>query len=183
VDALALELFLDTVEGRLAAALPAHLAASAQAYADGRAAPPSPTLAPTDAMRVLDGTTSKDTQLAARATSLLRVVAPTVIEADPRVDAARTAAPSWDAWRARCAARDSATRSLFGATHRELLHRLAGCSSESVSTHLGVPPKIDAWHATGPRVGENDVRAVWARLSHVRDRAQRARDHRDSVGR
>ncbi|CAN5868349.1 hypothetical protein BH11MYX2_BH11MYX2_29300 [soil metagenome] len=164
MDTLVLEVFLDTVGGRLAMALPAHLAASAAAYVAARPPPPSPTLAPKDAVRIFAGTTCEDRTLAARAVSLLRVIAPTAIEADAHVTAAYTAIPSWDAWRSLGAARDTATRSLFGMSHRDLLHRLAGCSASN-ETEAPVPSKIDAWHAAGRPVGENDVRAMWARVS------------------
>ncbi|HEY4180823.1 MAG TPA: hypothetical protein VGM90_28455 [Kofleriaceae bacterium] len=164
MDAFALEVFLDMLGGRLATALPAHLAACASAYVSNRPPPPSPTVAPKNAVRLFEGTLSKDAGLAVRAVSLLRVIAPTVIDADPRVTAAYVATPSWDAWRALCAARDEVARSLFGLPHRDLLHRLAGCRSSSQLT-VTVPAKIDAWHAVGRPVSEQDVRAVWARLA------------------
>src|SRR5688572_22120101 len=97
MNAFDAELVLDRVEARLAAELPANIAASAHAYAADTPAPPAIDIAHRDVTAVLAARSFDDQR--ARATRLLRVIAPMVIENAPTVIAARAVDRTWASWR------------------------------------------------------------------------------------
>lgn len=82
------------------------------------------TIAPRDVDAVLAARSFAEHR--ARATRLLRVVAPLVIESAPAVAARGARERTWDNYRALAAARDEHARAVFGISHRALVHSLAG---------------------------------------------------------
>ncbi len=161
MNALDAELALDRLEARLAAELPPHIAASAEAYARETAAPAAidithREIAAVHAARSFD-------ELRARGTRLLRAIAPIVIDSAPSVIAARTRERSWDHWRALADARDTEARRRFGLSHRALVHQLAGTSTEPRPEPI--PPPVVGWmEREGVAITDEHVRAAWSEL-------------------
>ncbi len=129
MNALDAELALDRLEGRLATELPAHITASAHAYAAGTAAPSAISIAPREIAAVLAARGIES--LRARATRVLRVIVPMVIESAPAVIAARAQDQTWPNWRGLVAARDAQARARFGTSMQALVYGLAGVASSA----------------------------------------------------
>lgn len=177
MNALDAELAIDRLEARLATELPAHIAASAQAYAGGGSGPGALDVTHREVAAVL-AARSVDA-LRPRGTRLLRVIAPIVIDAAPRVIAARSLERTWASWRVLAAAREAHARLRFGVSHRSLAHALAGVSTtpvvpgEAVSGSEHGPPRdllapIAEWTreqtGDGP-LPDDAVRAAWNDLA------------------
>lgn len=160
-DLLEAELALDHLEAALAAELPAHLRAFAVAHA--AAAPPPP--APPATRRIAPVVHAlAHPLLADRALALARLLIPIAIDGDPRVAAARTAPPAWDALERLAAARDAAARDRFGLPFVALMHRLAG-AEVAVAAEAALPPPVPGWHAPLARTPSADVQAWWHALA------------------
>ncbi|MGN6104683.1 MAG: hypothetical protein ACTHU0_06245 [Kofleriaceae bacterium] len=123
-DALALEIALDRLEAELATQLPGHVRAFARAHAAGLAPPPAPRAASRPSSVALAREALTHPALAARATALLRLIAPLAIDADPSVAPLRAASPSWPALAALAAARDRVARAWLGLPYVALHHAL-----------------------------------------------------------
>jgi hypothetical protein len=126
MTALDAELALDRLEARLAAELPAHITATARAYAAGSSAPAAIAITAREVEAVRAA--QRFAEHRARATRLLRVIAPIVIDSAPSVIAALSRERTWPNWRALAAARDEQARRWFGLSHRALVHALGGVS-------------------------------------------------------
>jgi hypothetical protein len=172
------ELALDRLEARLAVELPGHVAALARAYADGSAGPSPIVIGAREVDAVIAARRFDEHR--ARATRLLRVIAPIVIDSAPAVNAAYARERTWANWRALAAARDAQARSRFGMPHRALVHALAGVSEVAVSergtaaTHADdgvdrvvqkIPASIDGWNRIGGiAMSDEHVRETWGDL-------------------
>ncbi|MFN0245685.1 MAG: hypothetical protein ACKV2T_02180 [Kofleriaceae bacterium] len=163
MNALDAEIALDRLEARLAAELPVHLAATASAYAAGLSAPAAIAITPREVEAVRVARTFAEHH--ARATQLLRVIAPVVIDSAPRVIGALARDRTWAHWRALAAARDEQARRWFGMPHRALVHALAGVppaaqaadSSHSVVTAKGAPAAFEFADVVGATSAEFTV--------------------------
>ncbi|HEU0036871.1 MAG TPA: hypothetical protein VFQ53_39950 [Kofleriaceae bacterium] len=163
-DLLEAELALDRLEATLAAELPAHLRAFAEAHARGA---PDP-IAPPIARHARSLGTARGAfihpLLEARAIALLRVLAPLAIDDDPRVHAARQQPRSWSAWQALAAARDAAARDRFGLGWLELVHRLHG-STTVAAAPFAWPAPLPAWTAPERTFDAAAIEAMWTTLA------------------
>lgn len=139
---LEVEMALDRVEAQLAAELPAHMRAFAQAYAAGAPLPAAPDLAGRASTASIGRRALAHAELADRGLALLRVVAPIVIERDGGVTAARAVAPTWTGYAALVAARDAVAQARFGRSSRALLHELHGVSEPGPAE---LPGPLEAW--------------------------------------
>ena len=155
------EIALDRLDARLASELPAHIAETARAYADGTHAPAALAITPRESDTVVIARTFPE--LRTRATRLMRLVAPIVIEAAPSVITARSCDRTWDHWRALAAARDAVARQRFGSAHRTLVHALAGVVSHA-SRSTPIPPPFDEWTAEAPAKSDDWILGAWAAL-------------------
>ncbi len=162
-DLLEAELGLDRVEAMLAAELPAHMRSFAQAYAAGAPLPAAPDIAGRASSATVGRRALPHPVLADRGLALLRVVAPIVIERDAGVVAARArfaaSTPSWAAYAALSALRDTVAKARFGRPARDLLRILHG-APEPASAEL--PADIAGWRDVDGLV--LDVDATWAGL-------------------
>lgn len=181
-DALQAEMALDLLESELAAELPAHMRAFARAHAEGRTPPPAPLVARLASSLETAQSACMHDLLYERGLAMLRLVAPLMIEDDPRVVAARNEPPTWDGLARLAAARDTVARQRFGRRAIELAHRLHGVTPERVE--LGAPgPAIEGWQTPDAAIDHAAIMDVWNALSsrfgiagHVRiDRADKAR--------
>lgn len=154
------ELALDRLDAALAAELPAHVRAFANAYADGR---PPPAVPPSTRRLEVARRALAHPELVDRALPALRLLAPIAIDADARVSSA-LAAPDRD-WRALAAlasARDRAAQSLFGVRYVELVHQLHGAVVPA-STERALPPPVEGWSTAAAPVLDVDER--WRELA------------------
>ena len=164
-DVVAAELALELLEGELAAELPAHMRAFARAHADGRAPPAAPTVVRlASTLQTVRGAWIHD-ELGDRALSLLRLLAPIVIEDDPAVAAARRAEPSWDGLAALAAARDAVATRRFGMRAIELLHRLHGCAGVGEAAGQAVGEPIAGWAERGGVVDDSAILDAWRAIA------------------
>lgn len=158
----ALELELDRIEAALAAELPGHVRALAEAYVAGTAvAAPAVLHRSALAHRAL-----AVPELAPRALQLLRLVTPVVVESDAAVAAlrAREGSPSssaWSAYAALAAARDAAARASFQRAHVPWMSWLHG-AGWLVPTLVDWPPPVEGWRSAMPVV---DVERAWHELA------------------
>ncbi len=155
------ELALDRLDGLLATELSAHVRAFAAAHARGTAAPAAPAVLGQRATlaAALVGWTRP--ALAARGLALTRLVAPIILESDPRVAAIRARAPDWADYGALRAARDAAAVAQFGHAYATVIHDLHGTSGVHVAP-VADAPIVDGWAAPDARV---DAGAMWASLA------------------
>lgn len=158
-DELETELALERIEGELAVELPAHMRAFARAHAGGRASPPAPLVAAKRSTLDVARDACSHDLLVDRGLSLLRLVAPIMIEADPLVAALRARQPTWAGLAELAAARDAASRTLFGKPAIELIHQLHGVSSIRVMDDPG--PAIDGWHVPDVAVDTREIDDAW----------------------
>lgn len=191
-DLLEAELALDRVEALLAAELPGHMRAFAQAYAARAPLPAAPDIAGRASSATVGRRALAHPVLADRGLALLRVVAPIVIERDAGVAAARaryaSTTPSWPAYAALSALRDTVAKARFGRPARDVLRSLYG-APEPASAEL--PADITGWR--DPDGQELDLAATWAALvdrfrlgspalsPRVADRAAEGRTERPGV--
>ena len=164
-DLLETELALDRVEAMLAAELPAHMRAFAQAYAAGAPLPAAPDIAGRASSATVGRRALPHPTIADRGLALLRVVAPIVIERDAGVTAARSrfasSSPSWAAYAALSALRDTVAKARFGRSAREVLMLLHG--APAVASWPGeLPGPLAGWKE--PDGIELDVDATWRAL-------------------
>ncbi|MBA3462608.1 MAG: hypothetical protein H0T46_21815 [Deltaproteobacteria bacterium] len=164
-DLLETELALDRVEAKLAAELPAHMRAFAQAYAAGTPPPAAPDIAGRAASATVGGRALLHPTIADRGLALLRLVAPIVIERDAGVTAARSrftsSTPSWAAYAALSALRDTVAKARFGRSAREVLMLLHGAAEPDAGS-TDMPASLDGWKE--PDGIELDVDAAWRAL-------------------
>jgi len=162
-DLLETELALDRVEGLLAAELPAHMRAFARAYAAGAPLPAAPDVAGCASSATVGRRALPHPTLADRGLALLRVVAPIVIERDAGVSAARarfaSATPSWAAYAALSALRDTVAKARFGRPARDVLRLLHGAPEPDGAD---VPADLTGWRE--PDGQDLDIEATWAAL-------------------
>ena len=172
MNALDAELALDRLEARLAAELPAHIAASAHAYADNTPSPAAIEIARRDVSAVLAARWFDE--LRARCTRVLRVIAPIVIESAPRVVAARALERTWANWRTLAVAREDESQRAFGVSYRALVHALAGVSRQKGELNSEEREAVseewtrDTREGDGPLqddVADADIRAVWSTMT------------------
>lgn len=162
--AFELELELDRLEAELAAELPGHLRALAEAYAATRAPPVAPSPVRLRSSRVLAMRALAVPELASRAVSVLRLVTPSAIEDDKAVATARAAAPAWPAYATLAAARDAACSMTFQRTHLAWMQWLHGAGS-LVPTSVAWPAELAGWHAPSAPLAIADVERVWHQLA------------------
>jgi hypothetical protein len=160
-ELLAVELRLDRIEAALAAELPGHMRAFAEAYARGAAPPQAPGLVTRDVTLATARAALAHPVLADRGVALLRLAVPIAVEADAAVAAARAAPPSWDALAHLARARDLAARARFGRGAMELVHHLHGCAS--VAEPLpGLPTPVAGWfEADGVAIDDAAIAEAW----------------------
>lgn len=162
-DLLETELALDRIEAMLAAELPAHMRAFAQAYAAGTPLPAAPDIAGRASSATVGRRALPHPTVADRGLALLRVVAPIVIERDAGVTAARSrftsSAPSWAAYAALSALRDTVAKARFGRSAREVLMLLHGAPAAAAAD---MPGPLAGWKE--PDGIELDVDATWRTL-------------------
>lgn len=157
------ELALDRIDARLAAELPAHVAALAHAHADGTVAPSTIAITPREVDAVIAA--RGIVELRAHATRLLRVIAPMVIESAPSVVAAGLRERTWENYRSLAAARDEQARMRFVHSHRALVHELAGVPVGATRDDARIPPRVDGWlDARCDVVTDAGIAHVWAAL-------------------
>lgn len=156
---LDVELALDRIEGQLAQEMPVHVRAFAAAYAAGVAPPAAPDLAGRASTVSVARRALPHPVLADRGLALLRLAAPLVIERDAGVAAARSAPPTWPAYAALVAARDTVAQARFGRPARAVLMDLHGAGEPDVAE---MPAAIDGWRRDDGI--ELDIDAAWARL-------------------
>jgi hypothetical protein len=143
-DLLQAEMALDLLEGELATELPAHMRAFARAHAEGRTPPAAPLVARLASSLETARNACMHDLLADRGLALLRLVAPLMIEDDPRVVAARAEPPTWQGLARLTAARDEVARLRFGRRAIEVMHRLHGVTGERAE-HDAPGPPIAGW--------------------------------------
>ena len=162
---LEIELAIDRVEAQLAAELPAHVRAFAKAHAAGAPAPAAPDLAGRVSTASLAKRALVHPELALRAVALLRLVAPILIERDAGVAAALAANPTWPAYVALTAARNTVARARFGRSALDILHRLSGVGDAPESSTL--PEPLAAWNTVEPPLPAKAIEEV-SELVHER---------------
>lgn len=162
-DLLEAELGLDRVEAMLAAELPAHMRAFAQAYAAGAPLPAAPDIAGRASSATVGRRALPHPTIADRGLALLRVVAPIVIERDAGVAAARaryaSTTPSWAAYAALSALRDTVAKARFGRPARDVLRLLHGAPEPEGAD---LPADLAGWREEDGLA--LDVDATWAAL-------------------
>jgi hypothetical protein len=159
---LEVELALDRVEAQLAAELPAHMRAFAQAHAAGAPAPAAPDLAGRASTASIAKRALAHPELATRGVALMRLVAPILIERDAGVAAALAANPTWQAYAALTAARTTVARARFGRSALDVLHRLNGVGEAVEASTL--PEPIEAWNAVEAPLSSKSIDEVWELL-------------------
>lgn len=167
-DLVSVELRLDRIEAELVSELPPHMRAFARAHARNEPAPPAPEVVQRPSTLAAARASLAHPLLVDRGLALLRLVAPLAIERDAAVAAARAATPSWDAYAALSAARDGASRTLFGIDARDLTHRLHGTAfvpHEVAASAAGVPPPVDGWRdPDGAALDARGISQLWDAL-------------------
>ncbi len=173
-DVLQAEMALDLLEGELAAELPAHMRAFARAHAEGRTPPSAPLVARLASSLETARHACMHDLLYERGLALLRLVAPIMIEGDPRVVEARNEPPTWEGLARLAAARDAAARQRFGRGAIELAHVLHGVAAERVE--MGAPgPAIEGWQVRGTPIDHAAILDVWNALASRFDIAGQVR--------
>lgn len=167
------ELALDRFEAHLARDLPPFDAAAAHAYATAtltHATPPM--IAPADLALVRSAW--RVAELRVRATQLVRIVVPLVVESDATVARLREASPTWEGMRALAAARSAVTMRHFHLP--ALLRALADVLSPPLPRMLDhgprapraadIPPHPATWRdADGLTIDDAAVHALWSSLA------------------
>jgi hypothetical protein len=177
-DALQVELALDRLEGELAVELPAHMRAFARAHAERRPPPAAPLVARLASSLEAARAACMHELLADRGLALLRLVAPLVIEDDPRVAAARAEPPSWPGLARLAAIRDEIALARFGRRAIDVVHGLHGVAAER-GDHGAPGPSVEGWHVREATIEHGAIIELWNVLAacfdvrgHVRiDRA------------
>jgi hypothetical protein len=146
-ELVSVERGLDRIEAELARELAAHMRAFADAYARDVAPPPAPAVLDRRATLATARAALTHPFLADRGLALLRLAAPTAIEADAGVVTARAAPPSWDALGALAIARDAAAAALLGRPAIDVMHRLHGCAAavDAAGPPPALPPPVAGW--------------------------------------
>lgn len=164
MTSFALELELDRLEAELAAELPGHIRALAEAYAAASAPPFAPRGLRMRSSRVLAMRALGVPALASRALAVLRLVTPTAIEDDLAVAAARATQPTWTAYAALSTARDAASSTEFQRDHLAWMQWLHGAGG-LVPTIVDWPAELAGWHAPSSPLSVADVERVWCQLA------------------
>ncbi len=165
---LDLELMLDRISGQLEDELRRHVDAYARAYAAGSPPPSAPDLAGRASTGAVARRALAFPSLQLRAVTLLRLVAPILIERDAGVAAARSGEPTWAGLRALSAARDAVAMARFNRPAIGVLHQLAGVRDASEPT-LDLPAAIPGWTATDHVLDDRAIADVWEHLSELGD--------------
>ncbi|HEY5946057.1 MAG TPA: hypothetical protein VIV40_11230 [Kofleriaceae bacterium] len=163
-DLLEAEMALDLLEGELAAELPAHMRAFARAHAEARPLPSAPLVARLASSLQTARNACMHELLADRGLAMMRLVAPLMIEDDPRVVAARSESPSWDGLARLAAARDVVARDRFGTSAVEIFHRLHGVPAERPD-YDAPGTAIAGWHERGSAIDHGSIVDVWNALA------------------
>jgi hypothetical protein len=173
-SALGAELALDRLAAAVAAELPAHLRAVADARAAGARPPPAPAVLRDPAAMRTARRAAAFPPLAAGAAALARLAAPVAIESDPAVVTARALAPTWPALPGLARARSAASRAALGAPHAALVHALYGVAAAGARraaagppAWTAVPPPVAGWATAAAEPGLADARSVWRELARV----------------
>jgi hypothetical protein len=159
-DLLQAEMALDLLEGELAAELPAHMRAFARAHAEGRTPPSAPLIARLASSLQAARNACMHELLADRGLALMRLVAPLMIEDDPRVALARNEPRTWEGLAHLASIRDAVARDRFGRSALATLHRLHGVPPER-SEHDAPGPAIEGWHEAGAPIDHTAIADVW----------------------
>jgi hypothetical protein len=160
---LAIELALDDVEARIAAELPPHVAAFAQAYAANRTLPPAPSIiyAPSTlaiARRAIEGGHVE------RGRALLRLGALVAIDADPAVARVRNGA-TWDDLRVLARARDAASQRLFGRGFLDVAHDVHGVTAPLSLASIPAPDLGDHTRALVAPMTPASIASIYGKLA------------------
>lgn len=158
---LATELALDRIEGLLAVELPAHVRAFAAAYAEGRAAPPAPTVLTEPATLAAVRAALADPAFAPRARTLWRLCAlvPVATAVGPVEPA------GWDELRALAGRRNAAARARWGTDFLALAHDVYEVGAiELRDTGPARTPPIGAEAGAVTRDG---ILALWRELTEL----------------
>lgn len=167
-DLLTAELALDRLEAQLAAELPAHVRAFADAYARGLPAPPAPDVARRPASIAVVRNSLAHAELADRAAGLARLIVPLAIEEDAAVARAYAGERTWAGLAALARARDAAARAHFGIGFLPLVHALHGCDAATRDESAGGggwPEPVEGWLDEDPGTVTIDIDATWRELA------------------
>lgn len=163
-DLLQAEMALDLLESELAMELPAHMRAFARAHAENRTPPPAPLVARLASSLETARNACMHDVLADRGLALLRLVAPLMIEDDPRVVAARAEPPTWQGLARLAAARDEVARLRFGQSAIEVMHALHGVTGER-GEHDAPGSPIAGWQERGDAIDHASIVDAWNALA------------------
>ncbi len=163
-DLLQAEMALDLLEAELATELPAHMRAFARAHADGRTPPAAPLVARLASSLETARNACMHDLLADRGLALLRLVAPLMIEDDPRVVAARAEPPTWQGLARLAALRDEVAQQRFGRRAIEVMHRLHGVTGARTE-HDAPGPAIAGWQERDGAIDHAGIIDVWNALA------------------
>ncbi len=178
---LEVEMALDRVEAQLAPELRSHMRAFAQAYATGAPTPAAPDIAGRASTASIGRRALAHPELALRGATLLRVVAPIVIERDAAVASARAAEPTWDNYLVLSRARNAVAHARFGRSAIEILHRLNGAADAGDAS--AVPEPIAGWNAVGTPLSDRALEEIWDVLDHRYDVIHRPEVVRSDIAR
>ncbi len=163
---LDLELMLDRICGQLDDELRHHVDAFARAYAASMPLPSAPDLAGRASTAAVAKRALAFPALHLRAVTLLRLVAPILIERDAGVAAARAGEPTWAGLRALSAARDAVAMARFKQPAIDVLHRLAGVR-EAAEPTLDLPAEIPGWTVTDHILEDRAIEDAWRYLADL----------------
>ncbi len=164
VRSFELELELDRLEAELAAELPGHVRALAEAYANSTAAPFAPHVLRLRRSRILAIRALAVPALATRALALLRLLTPIGIEDDVAVTAARAVEPAWSTYATLRAAREVAATTNFQRGYIAWLQWLHG-AGWLVPTIVDWPAELAGWRAPSPPLSVAEIERAWHQLA------------------